>query len=107
MLLGKGEINSQSALELSTLTKNWLDAIYAHQEYDLKLQAQGGGAEQVIRIEGGLPSLPGCDVIMPPRTNANAHELQELAAPNAQSSALDQPRQTLTHTPMRNDQEPG
>lgn len=29
VLLGKGEIDSQTALELSTLTKNWLDAIYA------------------------------------------------------------------------------
>ena len=39
VLLGKGEIDSQTALELSQLTKNWLDAIYAHQEYDLKLQS--------------------------------------------------------------------
>jgi hypothetical protein len=30
VLLGKGELDSQTALELSTLTKNWLDAIYAH-----------------------------------------------------------------------------
>ena len=64
MLLGRGELDSQSALELSTLTKTWLDAIYAHQEYDLKLQAQGGGADTVIRIEGGLPALPGTNVIM-------------------------------------------
>jgi hypothetical protein len=64
VLLGKGEIDSQTALELSTLTKNWLDAIYAHQEYDLKLQAQGGGSDQTIRIEGGLPPLPGTNVIM-------------------------------------------
>jgi hypothetical protein len=64
VLLGRGELDSQSALELSTLTKNWLDAIYAHQEYDLKLQAQGGGADTVIRIEGGLPPLPGTNVIM-------------------------------------------
>ena len=64
VLLGRGELDSQSALELSTLTKTWLDAIYAHQEYDLKLQAQGGGADTVIRIEGGLPALPGTNVIM-------------------------------------------
>jgi hypothetical protein len=63
VLLGKGEIDSQTALELSQLTKNWLDAIYAHQEYDPKLQAQGGGGDTTIRIEGGLPSLPGTSVI--------------------------------------------
>ena len=63
VLLGKGEINSQSALELSTLTKNWLDAIYARQDYDLKLQAQGGGSEQTIHITGGLPPLSGCNII--------------------------------------------
>jgi hypothetical protein len=64
VLLGKGEIDSQTALELSTLTKNWLDAIYARQDYDLKLQSQGGGSDQTIRIEGGLPPLPGTSVIM-------------------------------------------
>ncbi len=64
VLLGRGELDSQTALELSTLTKNWLDSIYARQEYDLKLQAQGGGSEQNIRIEGGLPPLPGTNVIM-------------------------------------------
>ena len=77
VLLGKGKINSQSALELSTLTKNWLDAIYAHQEYDLKLQAQGGGSELNIRIEGGLPPLPGTNIVSmggEPAT-MNGHEL--------------------------------
>ena len=63
VLLGRGEIDSQSALELSTLTKNWLDAIYARQDYDLKLQAQGGGSEQTIHITGGLPPLSGCNII--------------------------------------------
>jgi hypothetical protein len=64
-LLGRGELDSQSALELSTLTKNWLDSIYSRQELDLKLAAQGGGGEQTIRIEGGMPSLPGTEIIMP------------------------------------------
>jgi hypothetical protein len=63
VLLGKGELDSQSALELSTLTKNWLDAIYARQAFDLKLEAQGGGSDLTIRIEGGLPALPGTNVI--------------------------------------------
>jgi hypothetical protein len=61
VLLGRDELDSQTALELSTLTKNWLDAIYAHQEYDLKLAA--GGGEQVIRIENSLPQIPGTNII--------------------------------------------
>jgi hypothetical protein len=63
VLLGRGEIDSQTALELSTLTKNWLDAIYARQGHDLKLQAQGGG-DATIRISGGLPPLPGTTIDM-------------------------------------------
>ena len=64
VLLGRGELDSQTALELSTLTKNWLDSIYARQEYEIKLAAQGGGSDKTIRIEGGLPALPGTNVIM-------------------------------------------
>jgi hypothetical protein len=64
VLLGRGELDSQTALELSTLVKNWLDSIYARQEYDIKLAAQGGGRDTTIRIEGGLPPLPGTNVIM-------------------------------------------
>jgi hypothetical protein len=63
VMLGRGELDSPTALELSQLTKNWLDAIYAHQEYDLKLEAQGEGAEQTIRIVGGLEPLPGTNII--------------------------------------------
>ena len=63
VLLGRGELDSQTALELSTLTKNWLDSIYARQEYDLKLQAQGGGQDTTIRIKGGLTQLPGTAII--------------------------------------------
>ena len=87
VLLGKGEIDSQSALELSQLTKNWLDAIYARQDYDLKLQAQGGGQDTTIRIEGGLPALPGTNVIMDDtalgRVNGNNGHVIEHALNNS------------------------
>jgi hypothetical protein len=63
VLLGRGEIDSQTALELSTLTKNWLDAIYARRDYELKLAANGGGSDQTIRITGGLAQLPGTAII--------------------------------------------
>ena len=80
VLLGRGELDSQTALELSTLTKNWLNSIYARQEYDLKLQAQGGSSDQTIRIKGGMAQLPGTNIIglggeeAPPRVNGhNGH----------------------------------
>jgi hypothetical protein len=71
VLLGRGELDSQSALELSTLTKNWLDAIYAHQEYDLKLLASNGGTDIAIRIEGGMPALPGTNINMAKEPSLN------------------------------------
>jgi hypothetical protein len=51
VLLGKGELDSQTALELSTLVKNWISAIFERQEYELKLQAQGAPSDQTIRVD--------------------------------------------------------
>ena len=88
VLLGRGELDSQTALELSQLTKNLLDAIYARQDYDLKLQAQGGGPDTVIRIEGGMEPLPGTNIIgmggeeAPPRVNGqNGHVIDHTEPP--------------------------
>jgi hypothetical protein len=75
MLFGRGELDSQTALELSTLTKNWLDAQYARQAQELKLAAQGGPSDTTIRIEGGLPPLPGANVTMPLLNGHNGHAL--------------------------------
>jgi hypothetical protein len=83
VLLGRGELDSQSALELSTLTKNWLDSIYARQEYEIKLQAQGGGTDTIIKIEGGLPNLPGTDIIPGPSllNGHNGHVIDHDVSP--------------------------
>jgi hypothetical protein len=102
VLLGNGAIDSQSALELSTLTKNWLDAIYAHQEYDLKLQAQGGGSDAVIRIEGGLPRMPGHDGLIMPG-DAPVH----LNGHNGHGPVIDHPEPpALTESTPSEGQEP-
>jgi hypothetical protein len=59
-VLARGQLDFQSGLELSSLVKAWIDAQYAREELNLKLIAQGqGSTEQVIRVEGGLPPLPG------------------------------------------------
>jgi hypothetical protein len=82
-LTARGELDLQTALELSSLAKAWLDAQYAKEELAIK-QFNAGSTEheQVIRVEGGLPALPGTNITMPvldgkPATNGHA----ALAAP--------------------------
>jgi hypothetical protein len=73
VLLGNCSLDSQSALELSTLVRNWIEAKLSHTSIDLKVQASGGLGDQIIRIEGGLPRLPGCERLIMPKLNG--HEL--------------------------------
>jgi hypothetical protein len=63
VMLGNCSIDSQSALELSTLVRNWIEAKLAHTNTNLKIEAQGTG-DATIRIEGGLPQLPGTNINM-------------------------------------------
>jgi hypothetical protein len=60
------ELGSQSALDLSTLVRNWISAKHASEELELKrLAADASTTAPTIRIEGGLPDLPGTSIIMP------------------------------------------
>src|SRR5262249_48341413 len=83
-LVGQGRLDIQTGLELSSLAKAWLDAQYAREELAIKQFNTGSTEhEQTIRIEGGLPALPGTNVTMPVldghATNGNGHAA--LAAP--------------------------
>ena len=77
-LVARGELDIQTGLELSTLAKNWIDAQYAREELAIKQYNAGSTEhEQTIRIEGGLPALPGTNITMPtldakPATNGHA-----------------------------------
>jgi hypothetical protein len=78
-LVARGQLDFQAGQNLSALAKNWLDAQYQREELQIK-QINAGTTEHEHRIviEGGLPSLPGSDVIMPTlegRANANGHAL--------------------------------
>jgi hypothetical protein len=86
VMLGKGELDSQTSLELSTLTRNWLSARYEREELQLKLTAQGGGPEQTIHITGGLPAIPGTNITMPVLNGADI-DGHVLPAPDAQPSS--------------------
>jgi hypothetical protein len=59
------ELGAQSALDLSTLVRNWISAKHADAEFELKQLAASADPNPTIRIEGGLPDLPGTSIIMP------------------------------------------
>jgi hypothetical protein len=62
----QAELGAQSALDLSTLVRNWIFAKHAAMELELKrLAANDSTGNRVIRIEGGLPDLAGTSIIMP------------------------------------------
>jgi hypothetical protein len=70
VMLGRGELDSQTALELSTLTRAWVSAKYEREELQLKITAQGGPPNQTIHITGGLPHpIPGCENLILPDLN--------------------------------------
>jgi hypothetical protein len=83
VMLGKGELDSQSALELSSLTRSWISARYEHEELRLKIAHVHGEQEQRILIEGGLPAIPGTNITMPVLNGAeiDGHALPALDAP--------------------------
>ena len=95
-LVARGELDIQTGLELSTLAKNWIDAQYAREELAIKQYNAGSTEhEQTIRIEGGLPALPGTNVTMPlldgkPVTNGHALEPPPPVVPAIESSPKSQ-----------------
>lgn len=91
------ELGSQSALDLSTLVRNWISAKHADQEFELKrLNADATGAEQVIRIEGGLPALPGTNIIMPDQHPSTAIEPPHVLEPTSDQEPVEQVLQNVT-----------
>ena len=79
-LVAHGQLDFQAGQNLSALAKNWIDSQYAREELSIKqINAGTTEHEQTIRITGGLPPLPGCNVTMPlldgkPMTNGHALE---------------------------------
>src|SRR5262249_42362742 len=82
-LVARGELDIQTGLELSTLAKAWIDSQYAREELQIKqINAGATEHEQIIKIEGGLPILPGTNISMPVldgRPVTNGHALQSPA----------------------------
>jgi hypothetical protein len=62
-----------------------INAILGLSGHQLKVEAQGGGSDTTIRIEGGIPSLPGCDMIMPA---INGHVIESTPVPAIESTPV-------------------
>jgi hypothetical protein len=84
-LMAAGELDFQSGLGLSSIVKAWIDSQYQREELQFKINPPEE-RDQVIKIEGGLPALPGTSIVMPvlegkPMTNGHALEPPAPAAP--------------------------
>ena len=102
-----GELELQTSLDISTLIGNWIRSRQATIELDLKVQGQGGGVEKIL-IEGGLPPLPGTDIIMPER-NGVPHELtiEHDPGPPAIEATHSDNQETNPGTPPAPTEDPG
>ena len=76
-----GELETASVQTVSDRVRAWIASKRNGQELELKkLTAGHETGEQVIRIEGGLPQLPGTKVTMP-QLNGNGHDAHGLLPP--------------------------
>jgi hypothetical protein len=94
LLVARGSLDIQSGQELSGLVKAWIDTQYAKDELQFKINPPET-RDTTIRIEGGLPPLPGCNVTMPvldgkPVTNGHALEPPASVVPAIESSPKSQ-----------------
>jgi len=95
VLVARGELDFQSAQDLCAMTTLWINSQYQREELQIKqINAGATEHEQVIRIEGGLPQLPGTNITMPtidghPATNGHALEPPAPVAPPLDVPAIE------------------
>src|SRR5262249_14970690 len=66
VLVARGELDFQSAQDLCAMTTLWINSQYQREELAIKQYNAGSTEhEQIIKIEGGLPALPGTNITMP------------------------------------------
>jgi hypothetical protein len=79
--VARGELDFQSGQELIAMAKVWLDTMNDQSTLDLKVMDHGAQPDQTIRIEGGLPQLPGCENLIMPQINGHEVDARALAPP--------------------------
>jgi hypothetical protein len=73
-LVGSGELSLSTGIDLGTLVRAWISAKHAAMEIEIKrLNATQDIGPQRYTITGGLPALPGTDIIAP---QLNGHHLE-------------------------------
>jgi hypothetical protein len=70
---GAGELELQISQDISNLVKNWVLSVTAQDELQLKISKENPQGPQIIQITGGLPPLPGTNVIMEQEPQLNGH----------------------------------
>jgi hypothetical protein len=71
------ELDTESTEQVGARVLDWIRSKRAGQELEIKrINATQDIGSQTIRIEGGLPALPGSDVIMPQLEQLNGHHLE-------------------------------
>jgi hypothetical protein len=78
-LVAGGQLDVLSGQEIFGLIKPWIDTQYAKDELNFKISPPET-RDTTIRVEGGLPALPGTQIDMPV-LNGHAVSEQLLAAP--------------------------
>jgi hypothetical protein len=80
LTVAAGKLDIQTGQELSAMIKLWIDSQYAREELQFKMFPPEE-REQTIKIEGGLPVMPGHEDLIMPAINGrelNGHALEAL-----------------------------
>jgi hypothetical protein len=97
------EVDLDSVQSVSARVLDWIHSKRAGQELEIKrLNADVSDQPQVIRIEGGLPELPGTNVTMPHQLNGNASD----GLLPKQPLVLDHVRDPQSHPPEEEEDKP-
>jgi hypothetical protein len=81
-LKAQGQIDIDIADSLIGGLRTMAQSIVAEEELKLKYaNSPLASKEQTIQIEGGLPALPGTNVIMPELNGHNGHVIEGIPAP--------------------------
>ena len=87
---GKGELELQSATDICSMVRHWIEAKLAHTNTELKVAAQGNLGDATIRIEGGLPQLPGTNINMTNELTLdhNGHVVEHMPEPDVVQAVI-------------------
>jgi hypothetical protein len=103
----QGRIDLDFANSLIADNRVIADNIIAEEELKLKLANNRAFADDTtIHITGGLPPLPGCDVIMPVINGTNGHVIEHEARPAIEAAPQSTQAQETNAGPQAEDPQP-